>query len=409
MHFSWSPDGREIVFDRFVDKDPSQFDWMTSDLYIVNADGSDERQLTSDGWSRDPSWSPDGSSIAFARGGPDDERISLIAPTGGDIEELTLQAHAGESNPYGNTVVWSPDSTLLAFSGHGMHDLCYMATVEVATGSVHRLIESPALRACPGQEGMSWAVASTGRAPESGATPIPTATESTEPGRDVGLAFNLCDVQVLKNVDFLGDGTDGTAWSGAPLSESGRCPIDRPNTYVVAVDLDGDGGADDAWEPLEYCFECQPYAAVDLDADGNDELVVLTSGGTTPRYDLFDVRTTDAGARLEPIRIIEPGDAEAGFPAGDIAGVNTGGDEGFRGYVACRNYPTAPEIVVGWADGPVDGPGSDVRQVHIATLVVEAGLARVVSSDYFERPTGETLPYPFGTDNRGCGVNWNLL
>jgi TolB protein len=55
-----SPDGRRIVFRRMIGE-------MNSEVFVANADGSDARNLTNhpafDGW---PSWSPDGTTIAFA-------------------------------------------------------------------------------------------------------------------------------------------------------------------------------------------------------------------------------------------------------------------------------------------------------------------------------------------------------
>ena len=52
---AWSPDGRRIAFAVMEKKQ----------IVVVNADGSDERQLTVQGSCEDPTWSPDGSQIAF--------------------------------------------------------------------------------------------------------------------------------------------------------------------------------------------------------------------------------------------------------------------------------------------------------------------------------------------------------
>lgn len=52
---AWSPDGRRIAFS------------SDSDIYVMNADGSEVRQLTDhEAVDRTPAWSPDGSRIAFS-------------------------------------------------------------------------------------------------------------------------------------------------------------------------------------------------------------------------------------------------------------------------------------------------------------------------------------------------------
>lgn len=54
---SWSPDGTKIAF----------VSWRTDahGIYVMDTDGSNETRLTSYGSDRHPSWSPDGSKIAF--------------------------------------------------------------------------------------------------------------------------------------------------------------------------------------------------------------------------------------------------------------------------------------------------------------------------------------------------------
>ncbi|MFL5894603.1 MAG: hypothetical protein ACJ76Z_05755 [Thermoleophilaceae bacterium] len=58
---SWSPDGKRIAFVR-------QFNTTNSDVFVVNAAGTGERQLTTrTGRDYAPSWSPDGKKILFTR------------------------------------------------------------------------------------------------------------------------------------------------------------------------------------------------------------------------------------------------------------------------------------------------------------------------------------------------------
>src|SRR2546429_3523781 len=50
---AWSPDGKQLVF--------TGYDGGLSDLFVVNADGSNLRRLTNDKYAHlEPSWSADG-------------------------------------------------------------------------------------------------------------------------------------------------------------------------------------------------------------------------------------------------------------------------------------------------------------------------------------------------------------
>lgn len=90
-HPSWSPDGKQIVFD----SDRSG----TPQLYIMNADGRHPKALTNDSLQNtEPKWSPNGKWIAYYCRPGMDTQICVISPDG----QL-----AGEPIS-GTTPVWSP-------------------------------------------------------------------------------------------------------------------------------------------------------------------------------------------------------------------------------------------------------------------------------------------------------------
>lgn len=55
----WSPDGTKIAFARFNNN--------FGEIFVMNADGSDQRKLTQSKFDLSPTWSPDGTKIAFWR------------------------------------------------------------------------------------------------------------------------------------------------------------------------------------------------------------------------------------------------------------------------------------------------------------------------------------------------------
>jgi tricorn protease-like protein len=109
-HPSWSPDGTRVAF-------ASERDGSV-EIWVMNADGTGQVQLTDDpAGSTKPAWSPDGTRIAF-NGGFD---ILLMNPDGSDVVNLT------ETLGGGFTPAWSPDGTRIAFvSGAGGLDVYIM-------------------------------------------------------------------------------------------------------------------------------------------------------------------------------------------------------------------------------------------------------------------------------------------
>jgi TolB protein len=92
---AWSPDGTQIAYS--VDR------YGTMDVYVMNADGSNGRRLTSKGENSCPSWSPDGSQIVFSKYDP--SGIYVINADGTDERRL---AYAGPDVHIFDPE-WSPD------------------------------------------------------------------------------------------------------------------------------------------------------------------------------------------------------------------------------------------------------------------------------------------------------------
>ncbi|WP_412747148.1 Hsp70 family protein [Krasilnikovia sp. MM14-A1004] len=89
---AWTPDGTEIAYTR-------QTGPGASDIWVVDADGTDAHQLTNDpAREMDPTWAPDGSWLAFTRGELNRPRITVIKADGSQEQTLT-PASAREGHP----------------------------------------------------------------------------------------------------------------------------------------------------------------------------------------------------------------------------------------------------------------------------------------------------------------------
>ena len=113
---SWSPDGTKIAFSASQPSQPGTIGVLHSEIWVVDENGSSPHRVTSSptpSGSNAPSWSPDGTRIAFASDRSGTVEDYTMDPTGGNVRQVTTPTLP--AFPMSNVPVWSPDGQRLAF------------------------------------------------------------------------------------------------------------------------------------------------------------------------------------------------------------------------------------------------------------------------------------------------------
>jgi TolB protein len=379
---SWSPDGSRIAFVGF-DDDAGLLD----DVYTITPEGADMTRLTETPALRElsPAWSPDGRTIAFARSGDsmEDSEIWAIHPNG---SSPVLVERAPMS--FMDQLAWAPDATALLASFHG-----WVHLVDFDEGGFVRLVEGTTA---------AWQPLPPGSAISP--TPEPSASPDPEPeGRDIGLAFRLCDLHGLGGIDFLDDGVDGRAWTGTKVLDDGTCPPPNNDRYGVAVDFTGDGVAD-SWsgETIEACGGCEPFKGMDLNGDGREELIVILQYFSIMQYGVYTIVEVNGEPEVVPFRTGQPGHPEHSLDAGKPFTFWVGGDEGSADWFSCDTLPMF------WLTGVFSPEGGPVKTVHVTQVSLGTdGIAEILFADTYTVPPDVQLELPHTSPDHSdpdCGM-----
>jgi Tol biopolymer transport system component len=105
---TWSPDGSMIAYAN--PGGPSGRSWIA----IMNADGSGRRRLPGTDYGELPSWSPDGKRIAFSSNLSGEGLMYIVDVDGSRVVDLS---RVGE----GKSVAWSPDGRSILFASVRAH------------------------------------------------------------------------------------------------------------------------------------------------------------------------------------------------------------------------------------------------------------------------------------------------
>ena len=129
-HLTWSPDGTTIAFARVSRVGSGDDEHDSTSLWLVDADGTNERLLVADPFNANhgigPVWSPTGDRIAYQRviGCCENHEVVLVNVADGTETVIEPPQTGGPNGPvrwYPWIVTWSPDGTTLLYNGveHG--------------------------------------------------------------------------------------------------------------------------------------------------------------------------------------------------------------------------------------------------------------------------------------------------
>ena len=219
------------------------------DIWTVESDGSGPRQLTSGPVDdQDPSWSRDGTRIAYWSVDPSGSPSSLIVTKADGSDPVTIFTDGDGRTPHG--IDWSPDGTRIAFA-LCPEEMCGELIVAQSDGSGASSIGSPAFEAYV----LAWA--------PNGESIAFGGRHDGQPLGVYGMATDGSDVRRIGGIEG-GEGSFVTVgWSADGTSIVTHAGTDAlgPDIWVIAADGGGEinltgtagGGflpsrsADDAW------------------------------------------------------------------------------------------------------------------------------------------------------------------
>ncbi|MEE9131991.1 MAG: S9 family peptidase [Gemmatimonadota bacterium] len=246
---SFSPDGKRIAFVAKITGDIPPDYSVKTDLYVMDMDGGEPRKLDiPERAISEPSWSPDGSSIAFAgrdtadRSAANTEIGVIEFPSGEEAVEVTWLTRALDRSA--RQYCWSPDGAAIYFTA-GVHGTVPIYRVRVSDGEIRQMVsgERGVLGFDLGSESLAYVVTEPAN---------PSEIYISDPAGDGERRVTdlntdwLSDVHVQAHRGFYYRSYDGRriqGWLIEPLDYDSR------NSYPLALEIHG--GPHAMWGPGE--------------------------------------------------------------------------------------------------------------------------------------------------------------
>ncbi|WP_309722227.1 hypothetical protein [Armatimonas sp.] len=117
---TWSPDGSKLAYLDSGDRQGQPARPEMAGINVINADGSGSPQklAASQAYDYGPNWSPDGAKIAFTRGGNIGVYDTCVMNADGSGTVTNLTKSTPESMQLSFSPVWSPDGRQIAFGNY---------------------------------------------------------------------------------------------------------------------------------------------------------------------------------------------------------------------------------------------------------------------------------------------------
>jgi Tol biopolymer transport system component len=257
-----SPKSRQIAFIRTIAGN--------RDLWVMNADGSGQKQLTSSAAEDEgePEWSPDGTSIAFTTATRDEcpphpcprWSVRVVHPDGTDLHEVVAGGRGGRWSPNGRKLVLETDID--------PYQEAESISVARLGGAVGKVVQTAGVVAHPvwsrdlrlaflwdrGEGPVLYVARGDGRARRRVAKDAEEAPEWSPSGRQIAfLTLSRLKVVSLRTRRVRNVArTDGFAWSRsgrrlALFRELGRIAVVKPNGRAFRVVESISGSLDTSW------------------------------------------------------------------------------------------------------------------------------------------------------------------
>jgi Tol biopolymer transport system component len=270
----WSPDGGQLVFARALS------DFSASQIWITNADGSDQRQLLKDpsGFDDEPNFSPDGSQVIFQRcilPATNPCAVYRVQVDGSGLTALTY--YSANTDELDLTPAYSPDGKAITFFGayrEGVLSAIYLMT---ADGSNVRGLTAPVL------EGFIPDWSPDGKR-------IAFATRAFYPPNSINPQIWVIhtDSTGLTQLTFPGATAADVFVSWSP--QGNAIVFERDNATGAAIyvlNVDGTGNGERLIFQSSMTRKIQsmpPFVATGRNAEKKRRLSRIESGGSNPRW-----------------------------------------------------------------------------------------------------------------------------